>query len=47
MIVRFALIFLAVFDFTCNAYSKLKALRRRVHNGLVHLIAEKSTTTAA
>ena len=49
MIVRFALIFLAVFDFTCDAYSKIKVMLRRVHNSLVHLVAEKSasTTTAA
>ena len=47
MIVRFALIFLAVFDFTCDAYSKTKALTRRVHHGLVHLLAEKSTSTSS
>lgn len=47
MIVRFALIFLAVFDFTYNAYSKTKALTRRVYHGLVHLVAEKTTSTSS
>jgi hypothetical protein len=45
MIVRLALIFLAIFDFSCAVYSKSRVLIRRFHRGLVHLLAEKSAST--
>ena len=46
MIVRFALVFLAIFDFVCNVYSKLSAITRKARHAVIDLVAAKSTRTA-
>lgn len=46
MIVRFALVFLTVFDLACNVCSKILAMSRKVRQAVVKLVAAKSTRTA-
>jgi len=46
MIVRFALVFLTVFDFACNVCSKVSAMSRKARQAVVKLAAAKSTRTA-
>lgn len=45
MIVRLALLFLALFDFTCDTCKKISSIYTRTANHLSHLSARTATIT--
>lgn len=46
IIVRFALVFLAIYDFAIDFCQKCSWLFRKVCRGFMHILATRTTTTA-